>query len=90
MKLKEKLIHWLGGYTYQEHKQVSIIQTTKPVITLKSVSYLPVNPMIEDIDYCKQELAYQIAEDMANSQLIQFVVDYPEKITAITRVVDMQ
>ena len=90
MKLKEKLIHWLGGYTYQEHKQVNIIQTTKPVITLKSVSYLPINPMIEDIDYCKQELAHQIAEDMVNSQLIQFVVDYPKQITAIIRVVDMR
>ena len=90
MKLKEKLIHWLGGYTYQEHKQVNIIQTTKPVITLRSVSYLPMNPKIEDIDYCKQELAYQIAEDMVNSQLIHFAVDYPEKIAATVRVVDMR
>lgn len=90
MKLKEKIIHWLGGYTYQEHKQVNIIQTTKPIITLKSVSYLPTNPTIEDIDYCKQELAYQIAENMVNSQLIQFAVDYPEKITATARVVDMR
>lgn len=90
MKLKEKLIHWLGGYTFQEHKQVNIVQTTKPIITLKSISYLPISSKIEDIDYCKRELAYQIAEDMVNSQLIQFVVDYPEKITAITRVVDMR
>lgn len=90
MKLKEKLIHWLGGYTYQEHKQINIIKTTKPVITLKSISYLPINPKIEDIDYYKQELAYQIAEDMVNSQLIHFAVDYPEKITATARVVDMR
>ena len=90
MKLKEKIIHWLGGYTYQEHKQVNIVQTTKPVITLKAISYLPTNPGMEDILYCKQELTHQIAEDMANSQLIQFIVDYPEKIIATTRVVDMR
>ena len=90
MKIKEKLIHLLGGYTYQEHKQINVIQTTKPVITLKSALYLPVNPMIEDIDYCKQELAYQIADDMVNSQLIRFTVDYPKKIEATVRVVDMR
>ena len=89
MKLKERLIHLLGGYTYKEHKQFNIVKCEKPVLTLRSVLYLPDNPTEADIDYCKQELAYQIAEELMNKRLIMFELNNPEKVAATVRVVDM-
>ena len=93
MKLKEKLIHWLGGYTFQERKQVNIIQTTKPIITLRSVSkidpFLIIDKEAQE-EYVKQELAIQLAEDMANKGFIEFSTDEKDYITATVRVVDMQ
>lgn len=93
MRLKEKLIHWLGGYTFQEYKQVNIIQTTKPIITLRSVSkidpFLIIDKEAQE-EYVKRELAIQLAEDMANKGFIKFSTDEKDYITATVRVVDTQ
>ena len=92
MKLREKIIHWLGGYTFQEHKQFNIIQTTKPIITLRSASridpFLIIDKEAQE-KYIKQELAIQLAEDMANKGFIKFSTDEKNYITATVHVVGM-
>lgn len=89
MKLREKIIHWLGGYTYQDHHKMEIIRTEKPIITLRSAICFGENPDQREIDYSKQELSYQLAKEMADRHLIVFTLDRPDKMIATVRLVDM-
>ena len=87
MKLKEKLIHWLGGYTYQTHQNVNIVHCPARMVTLKIESYF--NPYEKEEymkEYIKKDLAYKLGEKMLNENIITFLEDV-DTISATLRVV---
>ncbi len=76
-KIKEKLIHWLGGYTLSDlptERKFEIVTTSAPLVTLRAVSHAPTWTTLDedDIKYIKKDLAYQLADDMVNNKMIVF------------------
>lgn len=68
-KLKEKLIHWLGGYTSLIEAQPprTIITSIAPLIRLKVV-YKMFFP--EDMAYIKRELAKKLVDNIIENHMV--------------------
>lgn len=79
MKLKEKLIHWLGGYTFQEHVTHSIITAEKPLIKVSIAARFNKYDFNdkEEREFLMRELSTKIAEEMLNNGYIKF--SFPEE-----------
>lgn len=87
MKLKEKIIHWLGGYTYQTHQTVNIVHCPTRVVTLKVESYLSPYEKGETMkEYIKKNLAYKLGEKMLDENIITFS-ENADTISATVRTV---
>jgi len=87
MKLKEKLIHWLGGYTYQTHQTVNIVHCPTHVVTLKVESYLSPYEKGEAMkEYIKKDLAYKLGEKMLDENIITFS-ENTDTISTMVRIV---
>ena len=66
---KERLIHWLGGYTApMEVQSHNIITSTAPLIRLK-VSYKLYNFPAE-IAYIKRELAKKLVDNIIENHMV--------------------
>lgn len=84
MKLKEKLIHWLGGYTYQTHQTVNIVHCPTHMVTLKAESHFSPYEREEAMkEYIKKDLAYKLGEKMLDENMITF----SEKVDAISAMI---
>ncbi len=69
-KLKEKLIHWLGGYTSLiEAQPHTIITSTAPLIRLKVVYKMFYN-FPEDMAYIKRKLAEKLVDNILENRMI--------------------
>ena len=79
MKLKEKLIHWLGGYTSQNHITHSIITAEKPLIKVSIAARFNRYDFYdkEEREFLMRELSTQIAKEMLNNGYIKF--SFPEE-----------
>jgi len=88
-KWKEKLIHWLGGYTSLIEAQThTIITSTAPLIKLK-VHYKMLYDFPEDKAYIKQELAKKLADDIIKNRMVMIDTDENE-VTMTLYVVDIR
>ena len=81
MNIKDKLIHWLGGYTAKEyekeyavsHMQIPVFKVEKPIKTIKvfyscdkyKSKYIP-------FDIIKEDLAHKLAIKALDEGLILF------------------
>lgn len=74
LKIKEKLIKWLGG-TVQitSHDKVKIVHRTYSSIPIKVCIYVPVDELfdVEDADeLAKEELTQRLAEHIVKNKLL--------------------
>lgn len=88
-KWKEKLIHWLGGYTSLiEAQPHTIITSTAPLIRLK-VGYKMFYNFLEDMAYIKRELAEKLVDDIIKNRMIM-IDKYDDEVTATLYVADIR
>lgn len=88
-KWKEKLIHWLGGYTSLiEAQPHTIITSTAPLIRLKVVYKMFYN-FPEDMAYIKRELAEKLVDDIIKNRMIM-IDKYDDEVTATLYVADIR
>jgi len=88
-KWKEKLIHWLGGYTSLiEARPHTIITSTAPLIRLK-VGYKMFCNFPEDMAYIKRELAEKLVDDIIKNRMIM-IDKYDDEVTATLYVADIR
>lgn len=88
-KWKEKLIHWLGGYTSLiEAQPHTIITSTAPLIRLK-VGYKMFYNFPEDMAYIKRELAEKLVDDIIKNRMIM-IDKYDDEVTATLYVADIR
>ena len=88
-KWKEKLIHWLGGYTSLiEAQPHTIITSTAPLIRLK-VGYKMFYKFPEDMAYIKRELAEKLVDDIIKNRMIM-IDKYDDEVTATLYVADIR
>ena len=79
MKLKERIIRWLGGYTSQDHITHSVITTEKPLIKVSIATRFNkcgFNDK-EEKEFLMRKLSTQIAKEMLNNGYIKF--SFPEE-----------
>lgn len=89
---KEKLIHWLGGYTSLiEAQPHTIITSTAPLIRLK-VSYA-IDPLFQytsnDKKTIERELARKIVDDIIDNHMMM-IDTYDNEIAATLYVADIR
>ena len=88
-KWKEKLIHWLGGYTSPiEAQPYNIITSTAPLIRLK-VNYKRFNVFPEDMAYIKRELAEKLVDNIIKNRMVMIDTDEDE-VTATLYVANIR
>lgn len=88
-KWKEKLIHWLGGYTSLiEAQPHTIITSTAPLIRLK-VGYKMFYNFPEDMAYIKRELAEKLVDNIIKNRMIM-IDKYDDEVTATLYVADIR
>ena len=88
-KWKEKLIHWLGGYTSLiEARPHTIITSTAPLIRLK-VGYKMFYHFPEDMAYIKRELAEKLVDDIIKNRMIM-IDKYDDEVIATLYVADIR
>ena len=88
-KWKEKLIHWLGGYTsIIEARPHTIITSTAPLIRLK-VSYKIPYEFPEYMAYVKRELAEKLADNIIENRMIMIDTN-DDEVTATLYVADIR
>ena len=88
-KWKEKLIHWLGGYTsLLEARPHTIITSTAPLIRLK-VGYKMLRDFPEDMTYIKQELAEKLIDTIIENRMIMIDTN-DDEVTATLYVADIR
>ena len=88
-KWKEKLIHWLGGYTSLiEAQPHTIITSTAPLIRLKVVYKMFYN-FPEDMAYIKRKLAEKLVDNILENRMIM-IDKYDDEVTATLYVVDIR
>lgn len=78
MKLKNKIIKWLGGYTQNElveQKKIEICRTEKPIAVIK-VNFA--TDTLDHLDIIKNNLCYQVAEFMFKYNLLYYDVSHDE------------
>lgn len=82
-KLKEKLIHWLGGYTSLiEAQPHTIITSTAPLIRLK-VGYKMFYDFPEDMAYVKRKLAEKLVDNIIENHMIMIDTNDDEVIATL-------
>ena len=91
-KWKEKLIHWLGGYTSAVvMPQNKIITSTAPLIRLKVSCYI--DPLFQyasnDIKTIERELAKKIADNIIDNNMMM-IDTYDNEISATLYVADVR
>lgn len=73
VKLKEKIIHLLGGYINQDYITPKISITQRQIIKLTTAIQINMYELKEvEKDYLKRELSFQIAQEMLKSGCIEF------------------
>ncbi len=88
-KWKEKLIHWLGGYTSLiEAQPHTIITSTAPLIRLK-VGYKMFYDFPEDMAYIKRELAEKLVDNIIENHIVMIDTNADE-VTATLYVADIR
>ena len=89
-KWKEKLIHWLGGYTTPTEvvQSYNIITSTAPLVRLK-VGYKIFHNFPEDMAYIKRELAEKLVDDIIKNRMIM-IDTYADEVTATLYVADIR
>lgn len=70
-KWKEKLIHWLGGYTTPTEvvQSYNIITSTAPLVRLK-VGYKIFHNFPEDMTYIKRKLAEKLVDNILENHMV--------------------
>lgn len=79
MKIREKLIHALGGFTKEEYEPmreaaqmpIPICKVERPIRELKARFAIREQEPIPDIDWIKRRLAEQIANGAIDEGLVQ-------------------
>lgn len=88
-KWKEKLIHWLGGYTSLiEAQPHTIITSTAPLIRLKVVYKMFYN-FPEDMAYIKRKLAEKLVDNILENRMIM-IDKYDDEVMATLYVADIR
>lgn len=88
-KWKEKLIHWLGGYTSPiETQPHTIITSTAPLIRLK-VGYKMFYNFPEDMAYIKRELAEKLVDNILENHMVM-IDKNDDEVTATLYVADIR
>ncbi len=97
MKIKDKLIHLLGGYTKAEYQlnkntnvRIPVIRHEKPIRTYKiGHRFNPNYQMNErEIEYVKKDMAYMLADKLNDENMIQFTSNEQAEMYAIIQVID--
>lgn len=86
-KWKEKLIHWLGGYTKPLEMQHKIITSTAPLIRLK-VGYKMLRDFPENMTYIKRELAEKLIDNIIENRMMMIDTN-DDEVTATLYVADI-
>lgn len=87
-KWKEKLIHWLGGYTsLMEAQTYNIITSTAPLVRLK-VGYKMFYDYHEDMAYIKRKLAEKLVDSIIENHMM--MIDTDDEVTATLYVADIR
>lgn len=88
-KWKEKLIHWLGGYTTPTEvvQSYNIITSTAPLVRLK-VGYKMFYDCHEDMAYIKRKLAEKLVDSIIENQMM--MIDTDDEVTATLYVADIR
>ena len=82
-KWKEKLIHWLGGYTSLiEAQPHTIITSTAPLIRLK-VGYKMAYNFPEDMAYIKRKLAEKLVDNILENHMVMIDKNDDEVIATL-------
>lgn len=82
-KWKEKLIHWLGGYTALiEAQPHTIITSTAPLIRLK-VSYKIPYEFPEYMAYVKRELAEKLVDNIIKNKMVMIDINADEVVATL-------
>lgn len=66
---KEKLIHWLGGYTKPLEVKHKIVTSTAPIIRLK-VGYKTLRDFPNDMACIKRELAEKLVDNIIENHMM--------------------
>ncbi len=100
MKLKDRIIHFLGGYTKSEYEannntkvRFPVIYNEKPIKTIKCSHRIDVyNPYIvfdkKYEDFIKVDLARKIGDEMLKNDCLLFSTPESGIVTAMAKVVD--
>jgi len=101
MSIKEKIIHWLGGFTEQEYRKIEeiakkpapVFRTERPVRTLKAAYKVDMMEEIPPEKWIKQKLEDGILDQMREQGLIKYLVTEEDgnpirHIRAIVQIVD--
>ena len=87
-KWKEKLIHWLGGYTTPiEAQTYNIITSTASLVRLK-VGYKMFYDYHEDMAYIKRKLAEKLVDSIIENRMM--MIDTDDEVTATLYVADIR
>ena len=74
MKLKNKIIKWLGGYTEDElieQKKIEFCRTEKPVVPIKTHNIVK----LESLECAKEYLAREIGHFIKEQGLIDYKLE---------------
>ena len=97
MKIKDKLIHLLGGYTKAEYQlnkntnvRIPVIRHEKPIRTYKIGHRFNPNYQMNDreIEYVKKDMAYMLADKLNDENMIRFTSNKQSEMYAIIQVID--
>ena len=99
MKIREKLIHLLGGHTDREYQmnnntkvRIPVIYNEKPIKTVRASYWFQTDEDMTDeqkIGFVKEGLAKKLAERMMLGGLIVYTSMEPRELTATVKAVDM-
>lgn len=82
-KWKEKLIHWLGGYTTpMEAQSYNIITSTAPLVRLK-VGYKRLYVFPEDMACIKRKLAEKLVDNIIENHMVMIDTNNDEVIATL-------